>query len=190
MSLDEAYAVVLRWGPQLFPDLGGAVSIIGASRNSLETVVAWGSLSGQHNQYFSAEDCWALRRGRTHVVDEGEGWLRCRHLANNTTGYICIPLIAQGEAVGLLLSVRPRADGTRHGCRRADPPPRRNRRRAAVHGVRQPEKLRETLRTQSILDPLTGLFSRHYMDSVLERELQRSIRTRRPMSVALVKLNT
>jgi diguanylate cyclase (GGDEF)-like protein len=187
LSLDEAYAVVLRWGPQLFPGLGGAVSIISASRNSLETVVAWGSVAGQHNQYFSAEDCWALRRGRTHLVDEGETWLRCRHLAPDTAGYLCIPLIAQGEAVGVLhlSGLEPAGPASRTGERTH---------RLAETVAEQLSmafanlKLRETMRTQSILDPLTGLFSRHYMDLVLERELQRSIRTRRPMSVALVNL--
>ena len=32
-------------------------------------------------------------------------------------------------------------------------------------------KLRETLRTQSIRDPLTGLFNRRYMEESLDREL-------------------
>ena len=35
-------------------------------------------------------------------------------------------------------------------------------------------RLKETLRTQSIRDPLTGLFNRRYLEVSLERELQRS----------------
>src|SRR3990167_8143477 len=41
--------------------------------------------------------------------------------------------------------------------------------------------LRETLRTQSIHDPLTGLFNRRYMEKSLERELARAARKQRPL---------
>ena len=47
--------------------------------------------------------------------------------------------------------------------------------------------LRESLRNQSIRDPLTGLFNRRYMDEPLERELARA--TRNHSSVAVLAID-
>jgi PleD family two-component response regulator len=43
--------------------------------------------------------------------------------------------------------------------------------------------LRATLRTQSIRDPLTGLFNRRYMEEALDREFRRSVRKGSHLSV-------
>jgi diguanylate cyclase (GGDEF)-like protein len=50
-------------------------------------------------------------------------------------------------------------------------------------------RLRETLRVQSVRDPLTGLFNRRYMEESLERELRRSARHRRSLGVLLLDLD-
>ena len=39
-------------------------------------------------------------------------------------------------------------------------------------------RLRDVLRSQSIRDPLTGLFNRRYMEESLEREMRRAARNR------------
>jgi diguanylate cyclase (GGDEF)-like protein len=50
-------------------------------------------------------------------------------------------------------------------------------------------RLRETLRGQSIRDPLTGLFNRRYMEETLDRELSRAERGRRALSVVLLDID-
>src|SRR5438445_8707412 len=50
-------------------------------------------------------------------------------------------------------------------------------------------RLRETLREQSIRDPLTGLFNRRIMQESLNRELHRARRKNHPVTVALVDLD-
>jgi diguanylate cyclase (GGDEF)-like protein len=50
-------------------------------------------------------------------------------------------------------------------------------------------KLRDTLRSQSIRDPLTGLFNRRYMEETLERELSRAERSRAPLAVVMLDLD-
>jgi diguanylate cyclase (GGDEF)-like protein len=50
-------------------------------------------------------------------------------------------------------------------------------------------KLRETLRLQSIRDPLTGLFNRRYMEESLTRELSRCTRSNRPLSVLMLDID-
>jgi diguanylate cyclase (GGDEF)-like protein len=50
-------------------------------------------------------------------------------------------------------------------------------------------RLRETLRDQSIRDPLTGLFNRRFMQESLDRELQRAKRKKRPLAVVFIDLD-
>jgi diguanylate cyclase (GGDEF)-like protein len=50
-------------------------------------------------------------------------------------------------------------------------------------------KLRDVLRSQSIRDPLTGLFNRRYMEETLEREVRRAVRGRRPIAVLILDLD-
>jgi len=50
-------------------------------------------------------------------------------------------------------------------------------------------RLRDTLRDQSVRDPLTGLFNRRFMEESLEREMQRSVRKNHPVSVLFADLD-
>ena len=51
-------------------------------------------------------------------------------------------------------------------------------------------KLHETLRSQSIRDPLTGLFNRRFMEESLELELRRATRNRRPLGVIMLEVDS
>jgi diguanylate cyclase (GGDEF)-like protein len=50
-------------------------------------------------------------------------------------------------------------------------------------------KLREILRSQSIRDPLTGLFNRRFMEESLVRELKKSTRNGRPLGAILIDVD-
>jgi diguanylate cyclase (GGDEF)-like protein len=50
-------------------------------------------------------------------------------------------------------------------------------------------KLRETLRLQSIRDPLTGLYNRRYLEETLERELHRAARHHTPLGVIMLDID-
>ena len=50
-------------------------------------------------------------------------------------------------------------------------------------------KLRETLRSQAIRDPLTGLFNRRYLEETMERELNRVKRQGTPLGVIMMDLD-
>ena len=54
---------------------------------------------------FQPADCWALRRGRLHAVGEQDHAIVCAHVARHGAAaqpYICAPMMAQGETLGLL----------------------------------------------------------------------------------------
>ena len=50
-------------------------------------------------------------------------------------------------------------------------------------------KLRETLRAQSISDPLTGWYNRRFMEETLEREIRRAARNEAPVAVVMLDVD-
>ncbi|MBI2525540.1 MAG: diguanylate cyclase [Candidatus Rokubacteria bacterium] len=190
LTLEEAYAVIERVLKDLFRFESGAVFACSASRSLIEAVARWGAAAGGGGTVFAMEECWALRSGRPHLVaDTGSGPL-CTHLPTPLpAASICVPLVAQGEALGLLY-VGTAPLGTPNGR-----PLSEARRRLAEAVAEQVAlglanvKLREVLRSQSIRDPLTGLFNRRYMEETLEREVRRSQRAGRPMAVIMADID-
>ena len=51
------------------------------------------------------------------------------------------------------------------------------------------EELSQALKEESIRDPLTGLYNRRWLDEVLEREIPRALREKRPLSFCLIDLD-
>ena len=99
---DEAYNVISRLMPLIFPEVSGALCIFTAPGEVVEAMATWGDIRAE-DCAFGPEDCWALRRGRLHSVETPDSVLRCRHLGQATpTQYLCAPLIAQGEVLGVL----------------------------------------------------------------------------------------
>jgi len=183
---EEAYAVMNRLLPPLFPDTAGAVFVMNSARNLIEVRIAWSSVPGTDGGPFAPDECWALRRTRPHVV-ESAGDLVCQHLGSQSPAtYMCIPLLAYGEAQGVLhVSGGPGALGRSL----------REMQSLAEHVADQIAlalanlKLREVLRGQSVRDPLTGLFNRRYMEETLERELSRATRAQRALAVVLCDID-
>ena len=50
---------------------------------------------------FSADDCWALRRGQPHTFTGIDLNPLCSHVKSKSK-YMCIPMIIQGQMFGLL----------------------------------------------------------------------------------------
>src|SRR5258708_34925927 len=50
-------------------------------------------------------------------------------------------------------------------------------------------KLKESLKNQSICDPLTGLFNRRYMEESLEREFSRANRNKTSVAIVMMDLD-
>lgn len=188
-SVEEAYAVIARSVPKIIPAAPGALGIISSSRNLAEIVATWGN-AGLGERVFAPEDCWALRRGRTHFVEGAQSVPVCPHLGNDRPDdYMCLPLIAQGEAIGLLhIQWQPNEAKERARISEA------KKRLSATMGesialALANLRLREVLSQQSIRDPLTGLFNRRYMEESLERELRRAVRSSRPLGVLMMDLD-
>ncbi len=123
-------------------------------------------------------------------VDEQREALLCRHVPPaGCGGYLCVPLIAQGETLGVLhLESGPQSEGQEVGV--AVPKEQLALTVAEDMALALANlRLRETLRSQAIRDPLTGLFNRRYMEETLERELKRAKRTGGSMAVIMMDLD-
>jgi diguanylate cyclase (GGDEF)-like protein/PAS domain S-box-containing protein len=196
-SAEEAYSVIAECGQQLFPQQSGALCMISASRNVVEAVATWGDPLPAE-RVFSPDECWALRRGRLHAVDSARGALRCKHAADGPPGpSTCAPLIAHGEALGVLHIAGPQEEGpTQQGDQDGDPGLGSGLRQRLTTAVCEQIslalanlKLRETLRLQSIRDQLTGLFNRRYLEESLERELRRAARKQRTLGAIMLDID-
>ncbi len=189
-SMEEAYTVVDEVMSRIFASDAGAVFVLDARRKLLGVAAVWGMPLAEEREVFPPEECWALRRGRPHLVEDTGGGLLCRHLPTPAPpAYLCVPLVAHGEAIGILhLASAERRAPSRAGIGEAV-------QRLAGTVARQLAlslanvKLRETLRSQSIRDPLTALFNRRYMEEILEREVRWGERRLRPVGVIMLDID-
>jgi len=191
-TADEAYAVIGKAAEQLFPEWSGALYVISASRNAVDAVADWGKPSGSE-RVFGPDDCWALRRGQPHWYAVGGKSTNCRHInAARIVKALCVPLMAQSEALGILtLQLLPAQGQPEPISLPADGAERRLAAVLAEHVCLALGnlKLRETLKNQSIRDPLTGLFNRRYMEDSLERELSRANRNKGSVAIIMMDLD-
>jgi diguanylate cyclase (GGDEF)-like protein len=125
------------------------------------------------------------------VVYDIKSGLICPHLKHlDATAYACLPLTAKSDVLGLLhLRSRPGAQ-----------PAEAHETLAALEDISpmlsellslsiSNLRLTETLRMQSIKDPLTGLFNRRYMEECLEREIWRASRNGRQIGVVMADID-
>jgi len=184
LTSDEAYSVIVRVAQQIFPVQAGALFAITASRNLVEAVAVWGEPS-LIERVFAPDECWGLRRGRVHSVEDTAVGLLCKHIPQPPPeGYLCIPMMAQSEALGILYLAQP-------ASARLTEAKQRLALAMAEHIAMALSnlKLHETLRSQSIRDPLTHLFNRRFMEESLELELRRAARNQRPLGVIMLDLD-
>ena len=186
-SLDEAATGLMASLPRLLSAPSGSISLINASQNLVEPVAAWGNAVASTHAVFAPDDCWALRRGQAYPPAGSTPAFRCKHLPGDAgssacDAHICLPLIAQGEMLGIMtLSSAARIDDDARAVATAAA--------EQVSMALANLKLQETLRTQSLRDPLTGLFNRRYLEASLEREIQRSTRRQQPLSVLMLDVD-
>jgi diguanylate cyclase (GGDEF)-like protein len=187
---EEASKAIARFGPLLFPNEAGVIYLYHASRNYVEQTAAWGHAE-PHEDMFQPNECWALRRGRLHVVSEQDNAMVCGHVTRDggtLRPYACAPMMAQGETLGLLyLQARPDEGNA---------VPLSEAKQQLVTAVAEQIalalanlRLRETLRQQSVRDPLTGLYNRRFLEEVLDRELARVERKNLPLSLIMIDVD-
>lgn len=180
-SLDEANQVIGEMLPSFFPKLSGKVCLTENDSSVVQAAASWGELLSGGDDVFSMDHCWALRKGQAHFAETGAG-LRCKHCDPTARATSCLPLVANGEMLGIL---HLQSDGV------LDEGTRRRAMLVSEHLAMALSNLRlaETLRHQSTRDPLTGLFNRRYTEETLDRELKRAERSHEPVSVLMLDVD-
>lgn len=178
-SITEVQLVLKEIVPKVMGDFTCSVSLVSEQGNMIETKIEWcGDWPGEPS--FTSDECWALRKGRYHVSKDEHSSLTCQHMGETEEKTLCVPLLAHGNAIGLLhvLLADKEVDlnllftlSEHLGL--------------ALANLNMQEKLRE----QAIKDPLTKLFNRRYMDEFLERELNRCKRHDLTMSVLILDID-
>ncbi len=181
-SLEEAYKAIKPLVSQLFPNEAGAIYVMSPSNNLLEAIATWGPLPLTSDLMFTPNECIALQRGEAHLVEDTHHGLVCQHVRSNflPVETFCIPMVVHGETLGVLyVSSLNRGKITETKQLAV---------RVAKHiGLALANfKLRETVKNQSLRDPLTKLYNRYYLEESLEREIRRT--DRHPQSLGLIML--
>lgn len=204
LSGEEAYELIATRAQLLLPGSSGALCITAASRDIVEVVATWGH-PALAETFFAPKDCWALRRGRFHILANDPGVVSCPHVGTvRPRGAICMPMMAHGEALGLLYLDTGRVESL------SDEHEEKIARRRIHHyppafsesdvqlartfGEQSALALanlsmRETLKAQSIRDSLTGLYNRRYMEESLERELSRVVRKNSGLGIMMLDVD-
>jgi len=193
-TVKEACTVVENSVPKLFPDApSGALYLFKSSRDLVEAAIRWGKKDGL-TPTFPPDACWALRRGQAHWSGHGGGGIRCQHLTENArVEGLCVPMVAQGNTVGVLHLEFERAADLRNA---SDLESLRESQQGLASSTASQIalslaslQLRETLREQAIRDPLTRLFNRRFLEESFERELQLAARKKQSISVLFLDLD-
>ena len=190
-TVEEAYTIIGQLGQRVFPEESGAIYMINNSQSIVEGTISWG-IHPPEQDTFALDECWALRRGRAHALNENGLQLLCPHLKNRPPfAALCIPMMAQGETMGILhLQSRlilpndleePAFSGTQQQLALA----MADTMALALANL----KLRTSLLHQSIRDPLTSLFNRRYLEETLEREVHRAVRLQRSVVVIMLDID-
>ncbi len=183
-SVTEAAPVIKASMLQLFPQSRGRMFVHSGVSSRLEEAVSWGGLDAAEVPINPAS-CWALHRNSLHDVNLGSHLNPpCHFLRDEHLPYVCIPLLAQGQALGIMHVVAEQA------------PPSRDRfthlARATGDSISLALaniRLRENLQELSTRDPLTGLYNRRFLEDALVRELSRAGRTDRMGVVAMMDID-
>jgi diguanylate cyclase (GGDEF)-like protein len=184
-SIGEAIDVSRQGIGRLLPGCGSAVYLIRASQDLAECIGTWGEPAVSTAPLFPPQDCWALRRGQSFEAEDVAHDVRCAHvhaIDGASAWSVCIPLVAHGEMLGLF----------HFSSSQAPADAQRNLMVAAVEQLSlalSNLRLQDSLRTQSIRDPLTGLYNRRYLEESLTRELARCDRVGKPLSVLMIDLD-
>jgi GAF domain-containing protein len=162
MTREEVFTAALGFAPKIFPSRRGAIALFNSARNLLE-------IAGQCNDCvlpatsFEGDSCWALRTGHSHLMVVGDSTAQCLHANGIRNTYLCVPILAQGEALGIL------------HIQVADTDPEITEAEISFHTTFASQvglsvaniRLRDALKSQSTKDSLTGLYNRRCLQRCL-----------------------
>jgi diguanylate cyclase (GGDEF)-like protein len=187
VAVEDGSGALSEFLKLLFPNCSGSVFIHNGEDNLMESVATFGNLAASEI-LFTPNDCWALRRGKIHMVNNTKPGLFCSHIHDQPepTTSLCIPMMAEREFLGFGLLYLRTQDV--EGINDAQQQLARNV-AEQIYLALANLKLREVLRNESIRDSLTGLFNRRYLEESLERSTKKAAVSQQSLSIIMVDVD-
>lgn len=182
----DAGAVLMATAQRLVPQFGGALYVFNNSRDRLDLAKSWNtSESFDPSEALLPGNCWSLKRGKPHINDPATATLCCMHHIG-TAATIEVPMLARGQVHGLIvLALESGRDSQELAAVSRLAGAMADSMSLALSNI----SLREKLRTQSLRDPLTGLYNRRYMEDALERYVSLAERNGAATTVLMMDLD-
>ncbi len=176
MNVAELFA------PNIAPGVSGRLYILEREPWQMRCTAEWLSPEGDKKP-FHPDECWAVRRGQSHPPVNGEPDIGCYHLPESQAQQsLCVPLIAQGEAIGLLSfqNITPETAPSRAYLELMA---------EALGLALANQRLRDALLEKALFDPLTGLRNRHHLEDTLRTQMKQAVRNEEPVSCLMIDID-
>ena len=193
-EVEETRPVLTKYCEQLFPERSARILLHNNSRDLVEPFLDWGQSKNFSSEIFDPTECWALRKGKSHLEHPTSLGSMCPNARScGHQNYLCIPMVAFGETVGIMqIDTAEELDPTRAEKIAQDLQPLTDLSTMAADEISaaiEELKLRAKLQHQSSRDPLTHLYNRRYFMEALERELYRAKHNERELSLLMIDLD-
>ncbi|MGG7523765.1 diguanylate cyclase [bacterium BS0013] len=181
-NFNDVINVAELFAPNIAPGIAGQLYVLDRDPWQMRCVAQWLSPIGE-KMTFHPDECWAVRRGQSHPPVNGEPDIACYHLPESqSNSSLCVPLIAQGEAIGLLSFQNITADNA--------PSRAYLELMAEALGLALAnQRLRDALLEKALFDPLTGLRNRHHLEDTLQTQMTQAMRNSEPLSCMMIDID-
>jgi diguanylate cyclase (GGDEF)-like protein len=181
-TAEDAHHVLAQGAQQLLPTTSGALYVRHDPADfHVEVVATWGKAL-QAEPAFKLHQCQALRLMK--VVENTQAPAVCQHAELPQGGsYLCVPLMAEGQASGLLHIESSSGGLTSQQQQLALDLAQQG--ALALHTLQFCKQLEE----RATRDSLTGLYNRYFMHESLEREVARAIRSQVPVGIIMIDID-
>ena len=181
-NLDDVINVAELFAPNIAPGIAGRLYVFDRDPWQMRCVAQWLS-PADDEATFHPDACWAVRRGQSHPPVNGEPDVACYHLPESQAeSALCVPLIAQGEAIGLLSfqNITPENAPARAYLELMA---------EALGLALANQRLRDALLEKALFDPLTGLRNRHHLEDTLHTQMTQAMRNGEPLSCMMIDID-
>jgi diguanylate cyclase (GGDEF)-like protein len=182
----EAHQVIVRYFARAVPGTKIALLTVNSSQQILE-IAATNDDDSEILDGVPVNSCCAFRGARSRYRRPGVSEVDCTHFRGAPPqSYLCMPLAAHGEALGVVYV----------GCPDATGCPSLDHEIPFLRGLTELSSmwlgslnLRARLEEESIRDGLTNLFNRRFMEIALERELRLAVRSKTELSLLMLDID-
>ncbi|WP_236327507.1 diguanylate cyclase [Enterobacter bugandensis] len=181
-NFDDVINVAELFAPNIAPGIAGRLYVFDRDPWQMRCVAQWLS-PADDEATFHPDACWAVRRGQSHPPVNGEPDVACYHLPESQAeSALCVPLIAQGEAIGLLSfqNITPENAPARAYLELMA---------EALGLALANQRLCNALLEKALFDPLTGLRNRHHLEDTLHTQMTQAMRNGEPLSCMMIDID-